>query len=609
VKNQDSALPRGDEYVAALQHPSVAFRDYDLRTATIETRPNGLPRPYSGGFTMTFHAAGPRGEWAIRCFTRDVRELARRYDAIGRFTSTTSDPAFARAELIPDEILVAGRRRSVIKMEWIRGPQLNAYCERKHDDPGAMKLLAEEVLALGLRLEEAGIAHGDLQHGNVLVTSIGQVRLVDYDDLYLPELSDLQFSSGLGHQNFQHPGRTSRDFGPHMDRFSLYAIYVALLALAEDPSLWKEYDGGDERLLFKRDDYTDPENSKLMADLAKREALTEWIDRLVGVCHAPYAAIPAPADFLAGHFDYARFVPGGPRPVPPPPVVVPVFEAPPPEPPPPPPKTITVTLPQLPNFARVPTSVRGIDWITPAIVVVLLAVAGIFHEAIFRFAFPPPPAPAATDVAQPAAPRAPEHRAAAPVHAEHAGHVASAPKAAAPGSHAAARPASAPATANAGAGQMARPAATAPPEAAVHTAVPVKPVAAAPAHANPPAHVASAPKPKPARRRDATTALLDAAAGDVAAPRCANPDAPARVLSNAIPVVSKYRGAATGGGSADVSVSLSASGDVTGVSIANTSGSADLDAAALDAARRSSYRAGTSNCSPVASSLTLHVRF
>jgi TonB family protein len=48
---------------------------------------------------------------------------------------------------------------------------------------------------------------------------------------------------------------------------------------------------------------------------------------------------------------------------------------------------------------------------------------------------------------------------------------------------------------------------------------------------------------------------------------------------------------------------------VAGASIATSSGSADLDAAALDAARRSSYSGQLLNCSHVASSLVLHVRF
>jgi TonB family protein len=616
VKNQDAALPRGDEYVATLQHPSVAFRDYDLRGATIESRPNGLPRPYTGGFTMTFHAAGPRGEWAIRCFTRDVRELARRYDAIGRFTSTTSDPAFARAELIPDEILVSGRRRPIIKMEWIRGPQLNAYVDRHHGDAAAMRSLADEVVALGTRLEATGIAHGDLQHGNILVTSVGAVRLVDYDDLYLPELSDLQFSSGLGHQNFQHPGRTSRDFGPHMDRFSLYAIYIALLALAEEPALWAAYDGGDERLLFKREDYADPENSKLFADLAKREPLSEWIDRFAAVCHGTYAEIPAPADFLAGHFDYARFVPGGPRPAPRP---VPAAVVAPPEPATvtdapeePPAASAGLRLPSLPRFGPLPGFAalpRNFDFVTPAIIVGLLGLGGIFHNAILRFAFPPAPTAQVDAPAPAAARRAPPHpRAAsaakppAPREAPHAHAPAAAMRE--PADTAPATPL--PATEQARIAAPEKHVAVAPAHRAASSAALAH--AAVPAHAH--ARAAGATASATRRHTDATTALLDAAAGDLTGtPRCPTPDAPARVLSGALPAVSKFGGAGNAGGSADVEVSLTAGGEVAGASIATSSGSADLDAAALDAARRSSYSAQLLNCSHVASSLVLHVRF
>jgi TonB family protein len=385
-----------------------------------------------------------------------------------------------------------------------------------------------------------------------------------------------------------------------MDRFSLYAIYIALLALAEDPALWAAYDGGDERLLFKRDDYADPENSRLFADLAKREALAEWIDRFAAVCHGTYAEIPAPADFLAGRFDYARFVPGGPRPAPRP-VAPPVLAAPAPEPAPAPapapPTAPFAPVNALRRFAWMP---REIDFVTPAIVVVLLALGGIFHNAIFRFAFPPPPPPAQTDAP---APPPPEHRARPPVarapHAASPAKAAPRPRPDVPRAQTDAQPTPA---------ETAQPVVAAPPPER-HPAAPAR--AAGPVHAAAPAHVAAAahagaPQTKLAHRHtDATTALLDAAAGDVpAAPRCATPDAPARVLSVAVPAAAKL----AGGGAADVAVSLGASGEVTGASIAGSSGSADLDAAALDAARRSSYSAQIVNCSHVASSLTLHVR-
>jgi len=556
------ALPRGDEYVGALQHPSVAFRDPDLRAATIESRPGGLPRPYTGGFTMTFHASGAAGEWAVRCFTRDVRELARRYDAIGRFTSGTADPAFARAELIADGILVAGKRHPFIKMEWVRGPQLNAYVDKMHGDAAAMTALAEDVLALGLRMEGLGIAHGDLQHGNVLVTPDGRLRLVDYDDLYLPELSDLRFSSGLGHQNFQHPGRTSGDFGPHMDRFSLYAIYVALLALAADPKLWQTYDGGDEKLLFKRDDYADPEASPIFADLARRDALSPWIDRLAAVCRGPFDKIPAPEDFIAGRFHYDRYVPGAPRKVVRRPAPRP---RPLPRPAAPPPVAV----------ARAARAVRSFDFVTAGIVAGLLALGAVFHDALYHFAFPG--SAGASRVARGAA-----HR---PAHRHVAVRLPSRAAVAEPvvtqGSQAAHTTASVPRHETHGRSERS--------------------VAAASARAHGPAaasHGSSA----------ATANLLDAAAADVAtAPKCNAPDAPAHVVAEAVPVVAKSGAASTG--AADVTVGVTPNGQVASASIASSSGSPDLDAAALDAARRSTYAAAIVNCKSAASSVALHVRF
>ena len=82
------ALPRLGQYQTALQHPETAFRDPELKAATIETTPLGLPRVISGGFALTYHLKYGRKEWAVRCFHREASELHRRYAAItGRFRS------------------------------------------------------------------------------------------------------------------------------------------------------------------------------------------------------------------------------------------------------------------------------------------------------------------------------------------------------------------------------------------------------------------------------------------------------------------------------------------------------------------------------------------
>ncbi|QLQ08322.1 MAG: hypothetical protein HZY76_21580 [Anaerolineae bacterium] len=52
-------------------------------------------------------------------------------------------------------------------------------------------------------LQTHGIAHGDLQHGNVLVAA-DELRLIDYDGMYVPPLSGRE-SHEIGHRNYQHP--------------------------------------------------------------------------------------------------------------------------------------------------------------------------------------------------------------------------------------------------------------------------------------------------------------------------------------------------------------------------------------------------------------------
>ena len=59
-------------------------------------------------------------------------------------------------------------------------------------------------------LRGIGIAHNDLQHGNVMVQADGRIRLVDYDGIFLPGLSP---PDEKGHSNYQHPlRRTAEDY-------------------------------------------------------------------------------------------------------------------------------------------------------------------------------------------------------------------------------------------------------------------------------------------------------------------------------------------------------------------------------------------------------------
>ena len=85
----------------------------------------------------------------------------------------------------------------------------------------------------------AGIAHGDLSNSNILVMSSGEIRLVDYDSLYLPSMAGKGYTQTTsGQPAFQHPQRRGAiPMSSNDDNFSQILIYLSLLAISHDTTL------------------------------------------------------------------------------------------------------------------------------------------------------------------------------------------------------------------------------------------------------------------------------------------------------------------------------------------------------------------------------------
>jgi hypothetical protein len=148
--------------------------------------------------------------------------------------------------------------------------------------------MADEWVKLMGELREAGIAHGDLQHGNIIIEG-GRLRLVDLDGMYVPALAGFK-ASEVGHQHYQHPARDVAHFSADTDNFSALVVYLSLISLAERPELWREHH--DENLLFTRADFKHPEASALFP---KIEAIGEEHARLASALKAACTSGPAAA--------------------------------------------------------------------------------------------------------------------------------------------------------------------------------------------------------------------------------------------------------------------------------------------------------------------------
>lgn len=260
------AWPTPQEYNETIQNPPTAFTDPELRNGQPVLTPLGLPRPITGNFASVYQmVCANQRVWAVRCFLRDFDDHQERYAAISQHLAQLNLPYMVNFTFLADGIRVGGNRYPILKMEWVEGEPFLPYIERNLMAPAILLDIARQWVQMAQTLAQAGIAHGDLQHGNLIVVQ-GRLKLIDYDGMYVPSLAGRR-SHEVGHRNYQHPQRSEATFGPEIDHFSSWIVYTSLVALAAEPSLWQRLRGGDECLLFRREDFVAPERSPTLATL------------------------------------------------------------------------------------------------------------------------------------------------------------------------------------------------------------------------------------------------------------------------------------------------------------------------------------------------------
>ena len=253
------------DYQGAVQSPSFALSDAELKNGTAVTNKLGLPKPICGQFASVYELETGDRRYAAKFFLRNIPDQHDRYARISEHLNRHKTPYFVTFEYQSDGILVHGERYPLVKMEWIEGLALNQFIEKNLSSPETLLALEARWLELLKDLHAVDIAHGDLQHGNVLVVGDGSLRLIDYDGMWVPALEG-QTSHETGHPDFQSPVRTARDFHGEIDLFSGAVVQIAIRALSKEPELWERYDNGDN-LLFRRQDYLNPSESCLVSEL------------------------------------------------------------------------------------------------------------------------------------------------------------------------------------------------------------------------------------------------------------------------------------------------------------------------------------------------------
>jgi len=292
------SYPTLEQYQEALQHPQTVFVDPQLKAGKIRTSGLGLPVVVSGGFALTYAVEVGAGKNAVRCFHREAKGLEARYAAISKKLKTLASPYFVDFEFQPQGVRLNGGTFPLVKMAWALGETLGEFVETNHSDKAKLTNLLNALTQLSACLAQHGIAHGDIQEGNLMVADAGRrIQLIDYDGMFVPEIAVLG-SSEMGHRDYQHPRRDASQFDNTLDRFSFMALNLALRGLCENPALWGNSSSGAGVIVFRANDYADPGASAVFRLLEAIPSIARDAKNFATICRAAYKQVPTLADFL-----------------------------------------------------------------------------------------------------------------------------------------------------------------------------------------------------------------------------------------------------------------------------------------------------------------------
>lgn len=277
------SFPTTEEYSDVLGMPpgTRPFRSGDttldaIRGGVVEGGKHYLHRDV-GQYAAVYRFVKPSGEAiALRCLLQapppDVQFRCLEQQA---YLKQHPLPYFVDTGYHEDAIQIGQDLYPVFTMTWVQGKTLHSSVQRlcAMGQAQALSRLASQWERMLAALKKVGVAHGDLHPLNALVGDNGELKLVDYDTLFVPALSSLPAPLS-GCEGYVHPSYlsgTPRPFDSAMDMFGGAIVLLSLRALADDPTKFGQFSR--DNLLFTGEDLLKPNQSKLFDLLEKHPSM------------------------------------------------------------------------------------------------------------------------------------------------------------------------------------------------------------------------------------------------------------------------------------------------------------------------------------------------
>ena len=261
--------PLISEYVKAIQDAGDNLEELAHLTPVLDD--HGEPYRSSGAFAVVFKMLDKStGKYyALKCFTEEQEGRADAYRQIADELDMVDSPYITSVKYMEKELFVDSQCEEdefpVLLMDWVEGETMEAYISANYHNQSAMSMLCYRFGKMAAWLRTQSFAHGDIKPDNIIVRPDGSLALVDYDGMFVPAMKGSK-SPTIGTKDFSHPLRTMDDFDETIDDFSLASIALSLKAISMKSTLLDIY-GASDRLLFSKNDYHNPSNSKVISAL------------------------------------------------------------------------------------------------------------------------------------------------------------------------------------------------------------------------------------------------------------------------------------------------------------------------------------------------------